>query len=66
MECSCFNILCWLLMYSGVNEPYVYIHPLPLEPPSHLPIHPSRSSQSPELTSLFLEQLPTSYLFHAL
>ena len=53
-------------MYSGVNEPYVYIHPLPLEPPSHLPIHPSRSSQSPELTSLFLEQLPTSYLFHAL
>ena len=32
---------------------YVYIYPLPLRPPSHsLPTHPSRSSQSTELSSL--------------
>ena len=34
------------------NPLYVYIHPLPLEPPSHPLPHPSRPSQSPELRSL--------------
>ena len=32
-------------------ERYIYIHPLPLEPPSH-PIPPSGSSQSAKLSSL--------------
>ena len=27
-------MLCWFLLYNEVNQPYVYIHPLPLEPPS--------------------------------
>ena len=35
-------------LYNKVKQLYVYIHPLPLEPPSH----PSRSPQSAELSSL--------------
>ena len=31
---------------------YIYISPLPLEPPSPPPSHPCRPSQSPELSSL--------------
>ena len=37
-------------LYNKVKHLYVYIHPLPLEPPSHLT--PSRSPQSAELSSL--------------
>ena len=41
-------MLYYFLLYKSVNQLYVYIHPLPLEPPSH----PARSSQSTELTEL--------------
>ena len=42
----------WFLPYSSVNQPCVYICPL-LEPPSpSIPSHPSKSSQSPRLSSL--------------
>ena len=41
------------VLYNEVNQLYVYIYPLPLEPLSHpAPSHPSRSSQSAELSSL--------------
>ena len=33
---NCFTILCQFLLYNKVNQLYVYIYPLPLEPPSHL------------------------------
>ena len=39
LEQSCFTILCQFLMYSKVNQLYVYIYPLPLEPPC--PAHPT-------------------------
>ena len=31
----------WLLLYIIMNQPWIYILPLPLEPPSHLPPHPT-------------------------
>ena len=33
-------MLCWFLLYNNVNQPQVYIYPLPLEPSSHTP-HPT-------------------------
>ena len=48
---SCGSFLCITNLYS-----YVYVCPLPFEPPSHpnppSPSHPSRSSQSTNLSSL--------------
>ena len=37
----CFTILCWLLPHININQSQVYICPLSLEPPSHLPSHPT-------------------------
>ena len=34
----CFTILCWFLPYINMNQPQVYMCPLPLEPPSHHPV----------------------------
>ena len=46
MEDNCFMMRCWFLLYNNMNQLYVYIYPLPLEPPSHPFLsHPSRSSQ---------------------
>ena len=36
MKDNHFTILCWPLSYINMNQPQVYIRPLPLEPPSHL------------------------------
>ena len=50
-----------------MNQPYVYIYPLPLEPPSHHQPHPTlRGHQSTKLTSrcYAIQQLPTRCLFH--
>ena len=57
MDNYCFTILCWFLPYIIMNQPQVYICPLPLEPSSHLPCHPihSRLSQSTK------SELPASY-----
>ena len=33
-------MLCWFLPYSGGNQLYVYMYPLPLTPPSHS--HPAQ------------------------
>jgi len=48
LEDNCFTMLCWFLPYINMNQSQVYICPLPLEPPSHLPpeSHPSRLSNS--------------------
>jgi len=45
---------CWLMPYISMNQPQVYICPLPVEPISH-PIHLSKLSQSTEF------ELPLSY-----
>ena len=49
---NCFTILNWPLPHITVNQPQVYMCPLPAEPPpaSH-PISPSRWSQSTGLSS---------------
>ena len=49
-----------------MNQLYAYVYPLLVELPSYpaLHSHPLRSSQSPELSSLCLQQLPTGYLFY--
>ena len=39
LEDNCFTILCWFLPYINMNQPQVYIYPLPLEPPSPRPPH---------------------------
>ena len=41
LEDNCFTKLYWFLLYDNVNQLYVYMFPLPLEPPSHFSSHPS-------------------------
>ena len=49
-----------LLLYNNVNQLYVYIYPLPLEPPSTpTPPHPSHSSQ-------YRAELPTAASYQLL
>ena len=53
LEYNCFIILCNFLLYNEVSQLCVHTYPLPLEPPSHpSPAHPSRLSQSTELSFL--------------
>ena len=48
---NCFTMLCQFLLYNRVSQLYAH-NPFPLEPRSHSPpSHPSRPSQSPELSS---------------
>ena len=47
LECNCFA-MCESLRHNDVNQLYVQTRPLLLGPPSH----PSRSSQSPDLSPL--------------
>ena len=44
LEYSCFSLLCQLLLYDKVNQPYIYVYPLFFGLPSHLGHHkaPSR------------------------
>ena len=50
---NCLTMLCWFLLCKEVNQPYAFICPLSLVPPSHVPSsHPSRSAQSTMLSSL--------------
>ena len=52
LEFNCFRILCWFLPYTNMNQPQVYICPLPREPP--LPPHPTPLGchRAPDLGSL--------------
>ena len=53
LEDNYFTILRWFLPYFDMNQPQVYIRPLPAEPRSHLsPLYPFRLSQSTGLSSL--------------
>lgn len=44
LEYNYFAMLCYFLLYNIVNQPYVYVYPLPLKHPSQSPFS-SRSSQ---------------------
>ena len=52
----CFTVLCQLLPFINMNQPQVYICPLPLEPPSHLPPIPSL-----QVVTEHQVELPVSY-----
>ena len=58
MEDNCFIMLCWFLLYNSVNQPQIYIYPLPLEFPPQPPCHLSRVPQRTRLSSLYYKQLP--------
>ena len=45
---NCFTMLCYFLLYSEVNQLYIYIYSLPLRPPNYHPI----TSQSTGLSFL--------------
>ena len=38
---NCFTEFCCFLSNLNMNQPQAYIYPLPFEPPSHLPPHPT-------------------------
>ena len=52
LEYNCFSMLCWFLLYNKVNQLYVYIISSLLDLPPTPLSHPSRSSQSTELSPL--------------
>ena len=52
-------MLCWFLSYINMNQPQIYIGPLPLEPPSR----PCRLSQNTRLNSLCPTVNSTGCLF---
>ena len=64
LEYNCFSMFCYFFLYSEVNQPFVYIYPLPLRPPSppppSLPVITELRAQIP----VNLGQVPTSYLFY--
>ena len=49
-----FTILCWFISYINMKQPQVYTCPLSLEPPCHLPPHPTPLGchRAPDLRSL--------------
>ena len=51
---NCFTEFCYFLSNLNINQPWVYIYPLPFKACSHLPPHPSPSRliQSPCLNFL--------------
>ena len=54
LEDKCFTMSCSFLLYTSVNQLYVHIYPLPVEPPSLS----SRSLQSTELSSMCYTAAP--------
>ena len=56
----------WFLSYNNLNQSYIYICPLPLECPSHLPPHPIPLSckRSPGWVPCVVQQISPGYLFY--
>ena len=70
MKDNCFTVLCWFLPSISMNQPQVYLCPLPLEHPSHcppLPVLPLQVVTSPSLSSLsHPEQILVIYFTQAM
>ena len=66
LEDNYFTILWWFLPFISMNEPYVYLCPFPLKPPSQLlPIPPLLVVTEHQLwVPCFIQQTPTGYLFY--
>ena len=60
MENNCFTMLCWFLSHVSMKQPRVYVCPLPLEPPSHLPpdTTPHGCHGAPGWAPCVIEQTP--------
>ena len=59
LEYSCFTMLCQFLLYSKVNQLYVYVYPLFFGFPSHLGHHRALSR-----VPCAIQQVLISYLFY--
>ena len=58
LECRCFTTLCQCLLYSRVNQLYIYVYPLFFRFPSHLGHHRALS-----IVPCAIQQVLISYLF---
>ena len=63
MEDNCFTIFCWFLPYISISQPQVYVCPLPLEPLSHLPTHPTPLGCHRALLPASYSQFPLAIYF---
>ena len=62
---NCFTEFCCFLSNLNMNQPQVYIYPLPLDPPSYLPPHPSPLGWYRALfVPWAIQQIPVGYLFY--
>ena len=63
---NCFTILCQFLPFINISQPQAYTFPVPLEPPSHLPPHPSPLGchRAPVWTPCITQWSPTGYVLH--
>ena len=59
-------MLCWFLPHNDVNQPWVYMCPLPLESSSYPLPHPTPLGcpRTPGWAPCVIQQLPSSYLSH--
>ena len=64
MEDNCFTMLCWFLPCINMNQPQIYICPLPPERPSRLPPQSHRSRLSQVWVSCVLQQIPLAIYLH--
>lgn len=64
LEYNCFTIFCYFFLHREVNQPFVYIYPLPLRPPSPPPPFLQVIRELRAQIPVNLGQVPTSYLFY--
>ena len=66
LECNCFTMLCQFLRYNKVNQLYVNIYPIPLEPPydPHIPPLWVITEHRTELPVLYSSFPLASYFTH--
>ena len=67
MKNSCFTEFGCFLSNLNKNQPHIYIYPLPFEPPSHLPPHPTPlgSYRAPVWVSLVIQHIPVGYFTYS-
>ena len=56
---SCFTMLCWFILYNKMNQPYVYVYPLPFGLPPHSGHHRALSGVPCAIPYVLI-----SYLFY--
>ena len=59
-----FTEFCCFLLNLNMNQPWVYIYPLPFEPPSYLPPQPLGWYRAPVWVSWGIQQIPIGYFIY--